>query len=135
MGVRSLIALIVLRLHATDIYEALTASEIGAVEAAVKLSKAWPSAPASAQSYGATQLDQAKRRIEAQMIMMEPDPTGHLRPSMDSLEPFMDTYTAAGGDETTGTLVRSEIERWSQSINVSVPSITAMVEIIELFAQ
>ena len=135
MGVRSLIALIVLRIHATDIYEALTSGEIGAVDAAVKLSKAWPSAPTSTQTYGATQLDQAKRCIEAQLIMMESGSTGHLRASVDSLDQFMDTYTAAGGDETTGTLVRSEIERWANAVNVSVPPITAMAEIIELFAQ
>ena len=136
MGVRSLIALIVLRIHATDIYEALTAGETGAVDAAVRLSKSWPSA---AQSYGATQLDAAKRRIEAQLIMMAPDPTGHLRVPMNFmetfLETFVDTYTTAGGDETTGTRVRDEIERWATVVGESVPSITTMAETIELFAQ
>ena len=135
MAVRSLIALIVLRIHATDVYEALTVGEIGAVEAAVKLSKVWPSAPASAQSHGAKKLDAAKRSIEAQLIMMEPDTTGHMRALTAFLEAPTDPFIAAGGDKTTGTLVRAEIERWSRDFGLSVPSITEMAETIELFAQ
>jgi len=54
---------------------------------------------------------------------------------MDSLETFLDTYIAAGGDETTGSVVRDEIERWSHAFDASVPSITTAAATIELFAQ
>ena len=95
MAVRSLIALIVLRIHATDVHEALTAGETGTIDAAVKLSRSWPSAPSSAQPYRATELDAAKRRVEAQLVMMEPDASGRVNVP----EHFMDRYKSAGGDE------------------------------------
>ncbi len=130
MAVRCLIALIVLRIHAPDTYEALTASDTDTIDAAVKLSKSWPSPPVSSQSHNARELDDNKRRVEAHLAMMEPDLTRRLSVAGD----FMDRYIAAGGDETTGAVVHGEIGHWAQR-GSEVPSIAAMVEIIELFAQ
>ena len=130
MAVRCLIALIVLRIHATETYEALTAGETDTINAAVELSKSWPSPPASTQSHRATEPDDAKRRVEAHLAMMEPGLTGRVSVPVG----FMDRYIAAGGDETTGAVVHEEINYWAQRGN-EVPSIAAMVEIIELFAQ
>ena len=84
----------------------------------------------SSQSHSARELDDAKRRVEAHLAMMEPDLTGRLSVAVD----FMDRYIAAGGDETTGAVVHGEIGRWAQR-GSEVPSIAATVEIIELFAQ
>ena len=117
-----------LRIHATDVYEALTSD---AIEAAVMLSKSWPSAPASAQSHNATQLDDAKRRVEAHLVMMESDPAGHISVPVD----FMDRYKTAGGVETTGAIIHEEIGRWAQRARDRVPSVAMMAENIELFAQ
>ncbi len=131
MRARSLIALIVLRTHAPDTYEALTADKVGAVEAAVELSKAWPSAPAPAQGFDAEQLDDAKRLVEVQLVIMEADSTQRNR----VLEDFMPRYMAAGGDETTGTYVHAQIERWSKDPTGRAGSIAMIADRIELFAQ
>ena len=53
MSVRSLIASIVLRTHTPEVYEELTAGKTDGVGAAVKLSKAWPSAPSPGQPFDA----------------------------------------------------------------------------------
>lgn len=130
MGVRCLIALIVLRIHATDTYEALAAGETDTIDAAIRLSRSWPSPPVASQSHGVRGLDDAKRRVEAHLVMMEPDLAGRLSVPVD----FMDRFIAAGGDEKTGGVVHEEIGRWAQR-GSEVPSIAAMVKIIELFAQ
>ena len=129
--VRSLIALIVLRTHTPDIYQALTAGKIDAIGAAVELSKAWPSAPAPAQGFDPEQLDDAKRHVEAQLVVMGTDPT---RRSPDP-EDFMERYRQAGGDETTGTAVQAQIAGWAESPLARTGSIAMIAETIELFAQ
>ena len=128
---RSLIALVVLRIHAPDVYEALTAGKIGAIEAAAELSKAWPSAPSAARGFDAGQLDDTKRLVEAQLVIMEADSTRRNR----TVEDFMPRYMAAGGDETTGTYVQAQIERWSKDSFTRADSIAMIADRIELFAQ
>lgn len=131
VSARSLIALIVLRSHAPDTYEALIAGRVGAVEAAVALSRAWPSAPAPAQGFDAGQLDEAKRLVEAQLVIMEADSTQ----SSSVLEEFMPRYLAAEGDETIGTYVQAQLERWSRDLRGRAGSIAMIADRIELFAQ
>lgn len=128
---RSLIALIVLRTHAPDTYEALTAGKVGAVEAAAELSRAWPSAPTPAQGFDTEQLDDAKRLVEVQLVIMEADSTPRSRATAD----FMPRYMAAGGDETTGTYVQAQIEHWSKDPTGRAGSIAMIADRIELFAQ
>ena len=131
VSVRSLVALIVLRTHAPDVYEALTAGKVGAIGAAVELSEAWPSAASPTPQFDAEQLDDTKRQVEAQLVMMELDP----RMRSKVLEDFMEKYTAAGGDETTGTSVQAQIASWNKSPLMDVPSISMIAQKIELFAQ
>lgn len=131
MFARSLIALIVLRTHAPETYEALAAGKVGAVEAAAELSRAWPSAPVSAQGFDTGQLDDAKRLVEVQLVIMESDST---QPSR-VLEDFMPRYMAAGGDEMIGTHMQAQIERWSKNPNGRAGSIAMIADRIELFDQ
>ena len=128
---RSLIALIVLRTQAPDTYEVLTGGKVGAIEAAVELSRAWPSAPAAAQGFDAGQPDDAKRLVEAELVMMGAVSARRSR----FLEDFMPTYTAAGGDETIGTYVQAQLERWSKDPLARAGSIAMIADRIELFAQ
>ena len=89
--------------------KALTASKVGAIEAAVELSRVWPSAPAAAQGLDAGQLDDAKRLVETQLVIMEADSTTGSRP----IEDLMPGHMAAGGDEMIGASVQAQLERWS----------------------
>ena len=114
-----------------EVYESLTAGKTDGIGAAVKLSKAWPSAPSPGQPCDAGELDYAKRQVEAQLVMMAADPAKRLGVPAD----FMESYEAAGGDETTGAVVKAEIERWASDPQTRVPSLSVVAESIELFAQ
>ena len=131
VSVRSLVALIVLRTHAPDVCEALTAGKIGAIGAAVELSEAWPSAASPTPQFDAEQLDDTKRQVEAQLVMMEADST---RRSTD-LEDFMERYRQAGGDETIGTSVKAQIAQLAKGPLARAGSIAKIADRIELFAQ
>ena len=62
---------------------------------------------------------------------MEADSTQRSR----VLEDFMPRYMAAGGDETTGTYVQAQIERWSKDPTGRAGSIAMIADRIERFAQ
>ena len=131
MEARSLVALIALRTHTPEAYEELTSGKTDGVAAVARLSRAWPSDSSLGQSYDTEQLNRAKRHAEAQIVMMATDPTKH--PSVP--ENFMDRFTAAGGEEATGNLAVKEIKRWASDPLARVPSLSAMAQSIELFAQ
>ena len=114
-----------------DIYEALTAGKVGAIGAAVELSRTWPSAPAAAQGFDVGHLDDAKRLVEAELVIMEADSTRRSR----VLEDFKPRYMAAGGDETIGTYVQAQLVRWSKDPFSRAGSIAMIADRIELFAQ
>ena len=131
MEARSLVALIALRTHTPEVYEELTSGKTDGVAAAARLSRAWPSAPSPGQPYDIEQLNHAKRHAEAQIVMMGADPAKLLSVPED----FIERFTTAGGEEATGNMVAKEIERWASNPTVRVPSLLAIAERIELFAQ
>ena len=131
MEARSLVALIALRTHTPEVYEALTSGKTDGVAAVVRLSRAWPSAPSPGQPYDIEQLNHAKRHTEAQIVMMDTDPTKRLSVPED----FIERFTAAGGEEATGYMVAKEIERWASNPSRRAPSLSAIAQRIELFAQ
>lgn len=131
MVARSLVALIALRTHTPETYEELTSGKTDGVAAVARLSRAWPSVPSPRQPYDTEQLNHAKRHAEALIVMMATDPTKH--PSVP--ENFIDRFTAAGGEEATGNLVAEEIKRWASNPSRRTPSLSAIAQSIELFAQ
>lgn len=131
MAARSLVALIALRTHAPEAYEELTSGKTDGVAAVARLSRAWPSDSSPGQPYDIEQLNHAKRHAEALIVMMDRGPTK--RPSVP--EDFIDRFTAAGGEEVIGNLVAKEIERWASDPIARVPSLSAIAQSIELFAQ
>lgn len=131
MAAESLVALIALRTHAPEAYEELTSGKTDGVAAVARLSRAWPSDSSPGQPYGTEQLNHAKRHAEALIVMMGADPTKRPRVPED----FIDRFTAAGGEEATGNLVAKEIQRWASDPLARVPSLSAIAQSIELFAQ
>ena len=131
MAARSLVALIALRIHAPEVYEELTSGKTNAVAAIARLSGAWPSDPSLGQSFDTERLNHAKRHAEALIVMMGKDPTERLSVPVG----FIERYTAAGGEATTGNMVAAEIKRWASDPSVRVPSLSTIAQSIELFAQ